>query len=90
MDHLHLARGADPARLGADLASGRATRLDHSPDLWRGHPGHLGMHHLDLRAVHLYCGDVGVWVYSGVLPWNKGVAGVKWRNLDEAVYFQGP
>lgn len=30
----------------------------------------------------------GVWVYSGILPWNKGVAGVKWRDLDEAVYFQ--
>ncbi|MBH1987963.1 MAG: hypothetical protein I8H76_11630 [Burkholderiales bacterium] len=45
---------------------------------------------LSLRAVHLYCDDVGVWVYSGVLPWNKGVAGVKWRDLDEAVYFQGP
>jgi hypothetical protein len=45
---------------------------------------------LSLRAVHLYCDDVGVWVYSGVLPWNKGVAGVKWRDLDEAVYYQGP
>lgn len=44
----------------------------------------------NLRTVHLYCDDVGVWVYSGVLPWNKGVAGVKWRDLDEAVYFQGP
>lgn len=44
----------------------------------------------NLRAVHLYCDDVGVWVYSGVLPWNEGVAGVKWRDLDEAVYFQGP
>jgi hypothetical protein len=45
---------------------------------------------LSLRAIHLYCDDVGVWVYSGVLPWDKGVAGVKWRDLDEAVYFQGP
>lgn len=31
-----------------------------------------------------------IWVYSGVLPWSKGVAGIKWRDLDEAVYFQGP
>lgn len=43
---------------------------------------------LFLRSFHLYFDDVGVWVYSGVLPWNKGVAGVKWRDLDEAVYFQ--
>lgn len=43
---------------------------------------------LVLRSYALYYDDVGVWVYSGVLPWNKGVAGVKWRDLDEAVYFQ--
>jgi hypothetical protein len=41
-----------------------------------------------LKSFHLYFDDVGVWVYSGVLPWNKGIAGVKWRDLDEAVYFQ--
>ncbi|MBH9551977.1 hypothetical protein [Inhella gelatinilytica] len=43
---------------------------------------------LTLRSFRLYYDDVGVWVYSGVLPWNRGVAGVKWRDLDEAVYFQ--
>ncbi len=41
-----------------------------------------------LKSFHLYFDDIGVWVYSGVLPWNKGIAGVKWRDLDEAVYFQ--
>jgi hypothetical protein len=41
-----------------------------------------------LKSFHLYFDDVGVWVYAGILPWNKGVAGVKWRDLDEAVYFQ--
>jgi hypothetical protein len=41
-----------------------------------------------MKSFHLYFDDVGVWVYSGILPWNKGVAGVKWRDLDEAVYFQ--
>lgn len=43
---------------------------------------------LELKSYHLYFDDVGVWVYSGILPWKKGVAGVKWRDLDEAVYFQ--
>lgn len=43
---------------------------------------------LFLKSFHLYFDDVGVWVSSGILPWNKGVAGVKWRDLDEAVYFQ--
>ncbi len=41
-----------------------------------------------IKSYHLYFDDAGVWVFSGVLPWNKGVAGVKWRDLDEAVYFQ--
>lgn len=41
-----------------------------------------------LKSFHLYFDDIGIWVYSGILPWNKGVAGVKWRDLDEAVYFQ--
>ena len=43
---------------------------------------------LVVKSFHLYFDDVGVWVFAGVLPWNKGVSGVKWRDLDEAVYFQ--
>lgn len=43
---------------------------------------------LELKSYHLYFDDIGVWIYSGILPWKKGVAGVKWRDLDEAVYFQ--
>ena len=43
---------------------------------------------LTINSCHLYCDDSGVWVYSGILPWKKGVQGVKWRDLDEAVYFQ--
>ena len=45
-------------------------------------------HILHTRSYKLYYDDIGIWVYSGILPWNKGVAGVKWRDLDEAVYFQ--
>ena len=41
-----------------------------------------------VRSYKLYCDEVGVWVYSGILPWKKGVKGVKWRDLDEALYFQ--
>ncbi len=44
---------------------------------------------LDLNSVKLYFDDEGVWIYSGIFPWNKGVNGVKWRDLDEAVYFTG-
>lgn len=43
---------------------------------------------LHLRSFHLYYDADGVWIYSGVFPWNKGISGVKWRDLDEAVFFQ--
>ena len=42
-----------------------------------------------LRSVLLYTDDHGVWVYCGILPWTRGVAGVKWRDLEEAVYVTG-
>jgi hypothetical protein len=42
-----------------------------------------------VRSVQLYYDEVGIWVYSGVLPWKKGVAGVKWRDMDEATYVNG-
>jgi hypothetical protein len=41
-----------------------------------------------LRSVQLYYDDVGVWLYSGILPWSKGVQGVKWRDMDEATFVQ--
>ena len=49
----------------------------------------VGYRFLLLRSVQLYYDDVGVWVHSGVLPWKKGVAGVKWRDMDEATFVQG-
>jgi len=39
-----------------------------------------------LRSYRLYYDDMGVWIYSGILPWKRGVAGVKWRDLDEATF----
>lgn len=45
-------------------------------------------HFLMLRSVRLYADEMGVWLFRGILPWAKGVSGVKWRDLDEAVFFQ--
>ncbi|MEN3277989.1 MAG: hypothetical protein V7631_3779 [Massilia sp.] len=42
-----------------------------------------------VRSVQLYIDDLGVWVHSGVLPWKKGVVGVKWRDMDEATFVNG-
>ncbi len=44
---------------------------------------------LSIKSYQLYYDNDGIWVYSGILPWTKGVSGIKWRDLDEAVYFTG-
>ena len=42
-----------------------------------------------LRSVVLFINDEGVWVYSGVLPWSKGIGGVRWRDVEDARYNPG-
>ncbi|MCC2972764.1 hypothetical protein [Massilia sp. IC2-476] len=49
----------------------------------------VGYQFLQVRSVQLYYDEVGVWVVSGVLPWAKGVQGVKWRDMDDATYVNG-
>jgi hypothetical protein len=49
----------------------------------------VGYRLLLLRSVQLYYDDVGVWVHSGILPWKKGISGVKWRDMDEATFVTG-
>ncbi|GAB2857858.1 hypothetical protein GCM10027277_27880 [Pseudoduganella ginsengisoli] len=48
----------------------------------------VGYRILLIRSVQLYYDDVGVWLSSGILPWAKGVQGVKWRDMDEATFVQ--
>ena len=42
-----------------------------------------------MRSVTIFCDVDGVWVHRGVLPWNRGAFGVKWRDLDEATFVPG-
>jgi hypothetical protein len=49
----------------------------------------VGYQFLLVRSVQLYIDGLGVWVHSGVLPWKKGVSGVKWRDMDEATFING-
>lgn len=44
---------------------------------------------LQVRSVQLYIDELGVWVHAGVLPWKKGITGVKWRDMAEATYVNG-
>ena len=44
---------------------------------------------LYLRSMILFTDEDGVWLFRGVLPWNKGIIGVKWRDIEDAVFFTG-
>ncbi len=44
---------------------------------------------LTIKSYKLFYDEDGIWVYSGIFPWNKGISGIKWRDLDEAVYQTG-
>lgn len=48
----------------------------------------VGYRILVIRSCRLYYDDVGVWLYSGILPWSRGLVGVKWRDMDEATFVQ--
>jgi hypothetical protein len=40
-------------------------------------------------SVRLFTDENGVWMQSGIFPWEKGVRGVQWRDLGQAGYTQG-
>ena len=42
-----------------------------------------------VRSVHLYADSKGVWLYRGILPWNRGAVGVKWRDMEDAAFTSG-
>lgn len=44
---------------------------------------------LYLRSVVLFTDDAGVWMQSGVFPWEKGAFVVKWRDVSEATFKTG-
>ena len=41
------------------------------------------------RSVRLFIDETGVWMQSGVFPWQRGISGVQWRDLGQAGYTQG-
>jgi hypothetical protein len=48
----------------------------------------IGYNALHTYSQRLYCDHLGVWLQIGFLPWNKGIVGVKWRDIDEATFSQ--
>jgi len=51
--------------------------------------GHTAYKIALLRAVRLYTDGDGVWLQTGVFPWQKGVSGVQWRDVGQAGYQLG-
>jgi hypothetical protein len=41
------------------------------------------------NSVRLFTDDNGVWLQSGLFPWQKGINGVQWRDLGQAGYTLG-
>lgn len=41
------------------------------------------------KSVRLFTDEAGVWMQSGVFPWEKGISGVQWRDVGQASYEQG-
>lgn len=81
------------------LMTGAALLLIVTPVVWvistvaglvmlSGSLAFIAYQFLLMRSYHLFYDEDGVWVSSGILPWNRGTSGVKWRDLDEAVFFQ--
>ena len=43
---------------------------------------------LTVRSTALYTDAEGIWVYRGIFPWSKGSFGIKWRDVEDATFFQ--
>lgn len=41
---------------------------------------------LGVERVKIYADKQGVWVFSGVFPWQERVDKIEWSNLEEAHY----
>lgn len=44
---------------------------------------------VSLLSRELFVDESGVWLQRGFFPWSKGIVGLKWRDLDEALFSQG-
>jgi hypothetical protein len=44
---------------------------------------------IHLKTLKLYITDEGVYLFSGILPWKKGITGTTWRDIADANYYPG-
>jgi len=43
-----------------------------------------------LRSYVLFMDDLGVWLRRGIFPWDRGIVGVRWRDLREGLFYLNP
>jgi hypothetical protein len=41
------------------------------------------------KTVRIFTNESGVWMQSGIFPWQKGTYGMKWSDVGQAGYTQG-
>ena len=44
---------------------------------------------LRLNAIKVWMDEVGINVYSGLLPWTRGINSIAWQDCGGAAYFRG-
>ncbi|STT78419.1 Uncharacterised protein [Klebsiella pneumoniae] len=49
----------------------------------------LVMRLIYLKTMRLVINENGVYLFSGIFPWTKGMTGTLWRDVAEAVYYTG-
>lgn len=42
-----------------------------------------------IRTLKFYLNNDGVYLFSGIFPWTKGVVGTIWRDISDANYYTG-
>ena len=43
-----------------------------------------------IRSYTLFVDDVGIWIFQGISPWNRGINGIKWCDFEKAEYYLDP
>ena len=42
---------------------------------------------LHIKSITLFVDENGVWVYEGILPWNRGYYGIRWVDFEEGLFY---
>jgi len=49
----------------------------------------MGLKIIYIAKTRLRIDGDGVWIHSGIFPWNRGIRGIKWRDVEDASFSTG-